>query len=251
MHTALAVAAALISMAFAMSTYERWLARRARHEAAWTAALAMFSVASLFLAAGAGLGWTEWTFRGFYLFGAVANVPFLATGTIYLLGGRRAGDRAVVGVALAVAFAAGVMATAPLTGAVPVRHIPQGSEVFGPLPRILAATASGAGALVVLGGALWSALRYRSGRMLAANLLIALGTLITGASGLLNSVLDEMDGFAITLVAGVAVLFAGFLVATAGPRPEPRTRRALGTGEPALPRPAAASARDDATHRSN
>lgn len=225
MHTALAVAAALISLAFAMSTYERWLARRVRHEAAWTAALAMFSVASLFLAAGAGLGWTGWTFRGFYFFGAIANVPFLATGTVYLLAGRRSGDRTLGAVALAVAFAGGVIATAPFTGALAVNEIPRGSEVFGALPRVLAASASAGGAIVVIGGALWSAMRYRSGRMLAANLLIALGTLITGASGLLNSVLDEMDGFAITLVVGVAVLFAGFLVATAGPR---RTRPALG-----------------------
>src|SRR4051812_23138160 len=61
-HTALAVAAALVALAFAMSTFERWLTRRRRHEFAWSVALAMFALASASLAAGAQLGWTGPTF---------------------------------------------------------------------------------------------------------------------------------------------------------------------------------------------
>jgi hypothetical protein len=72
---------------------------------------------------------------------------------------------------------------------------------------------------VIIGGAVGSAVRLahrRSTRRLAgANVLIALGTLILGAGGLLNSVLDEMDGFAISLVAGITVLFVGFLLTNA------------------------------------
>ena len=218
LHVALAVSATLVALAFSMSTYERWLAGRARHEAVWSVALAMFAVASAFLAAGAGLGWNDFTFRGFYFFGAIANVPCLAAGSVYLLASRKVADTTLGGVALAVAFAGGVVAVAPLTGPVPVDELARGSDVFGPLPRVLAAVSSGGGALVLLGGAVLSAVRYRRGRMLAANVLIALGTLITGASGLLNSVFDEMTGFAVTLVAGVSVLFAGFLVATTGRR---------------------------------
>src|SRR5437588_672718 len=85
------------------------------------------------------------------------------------------------------------------------RHdrLPQGSQVFGALPRVLAAVASGGGALVVFGGAAWSARRHRRGPRLWANVLIAAGTLILSASGLLNSVLDEMEAFAVTLAIGV------------------------------------------------
>lgn len=230
LHTALASAAALVALAFAMSTFERWLARRRPHELAWSVALAMFSLASGALAAGAALGWNGVTFRLFYLFGAIANVPFLALGTVYLLSRhRRRADLCAAGVALFFAFAAGVVAMAPFTGPVPREELARGSEVFGPLPRVLAASASGVGAVVVLAGALWSMARVRTGRVVAANLLIALGTLVTGASGLLNSVLDEMTGFAVTLVAGITLIFAGFLVATAASRPEPRR------AAPALP----------------
>ena len=231
LHTALASAAALVSLAFAMSTLERWLARHRPHELAWSVALAMFSLASFSLAAGATLGWSGVTFRLFYLFGAIANVPFLALGTVYLLGRRRTADACAVAVVVLFAFSAGVIAVAPFTAPLPRHELARGSEVFGPLPRVLAASASGIGALVVLAGAVWSAARVRTARMVAANALIAAGTVVTGASGLLNSVLDEMDGFAVTLVAGICLIFAGFLVATSAP-----ARPAAGGPAPALPR---------------
>ena len=216
MHTALAAAAALIALALACSTYERWLARKRRHELAWSLALGFFSIAAFALAAGAALGWNPVTFRLFYLFGAIVNVPFLALGTVYLLAGERRGDQVAAGVSLVCAFAAGIVLVSPLTGPVPIDELAQGSDVFGPAPRILAALASALGALVIFLGAVWSAYRYRRGRRLWSNVLIALGTVILSSSGLLNSVLDEMDGFAVTLVAGITVIYAGFLVATSG-----------------------------------
>jgi uncharacterized membrane protein YfcA len=217
LRLAVAVAAGLVAMAFSMSTYERWLAHHRRHELAWSIALALFALAATALAAGAAAGWNEATFRIFYLCGAVIDVPFLALGTIYLLSGPEAGDRWAAAIALFAAFAAGVIATAPFTHPLPRHELVQGSAVFGPLPRVLAGVASGAGALVVIGGALLSAVRTRRRRAVLSNGLIALGTLILGASGLLNSVVDAMTGFALTLLAGIVVLFAGFLVAVTAP----------------------------------
>jgi hypothetical protein len=214
LHAALAAAATLVALAFALCTFERWLARERPQELAWSLALAAFALASAALWAGVSLGWDGLTFRLFYLFGAIVNVPVLALGTVYLLGGRRRGHQWAMAVLVLSAFAAGVVAVAPFTGPLPRDELARGSEVFGPLPRVLAASASGVGALVLVLGALWSAIRVRRARLVTANGLIALGTLITGASGLLNSVLDEMTGFAVALVAGISVIFAGFLVAT-------------------------------------
>jgi hypothetical protein len=234
MQTALAAAAALVSLAFALSTWERWLDRRRRHEVAWSVALALFSVASIALAAGAAMGWDGPTFRAFYFFGAIANVPFLALGTVYLLGGTRTGDRVAIAVVVFTAFAAGAIAMAPFRAPVSAVELPRGSDVFGPLPRVLAIVGSGVSALVVFGGALWSAWRFRRGRMMIANALIAAGTAITGASGVLNSVLGEMEAFAVTLVAGIVVLFAGFLVATTAPS-RPRLQIVRSSRRSALP----------------
>jgi hypothetical protein len=220
LETAVASAAALVAFAFGLSTFERWLARRQRHELAWSAALVTFTVAAAALAAGAQGGWSGPVFRFFYLFGAIVNVPLLAVGTVYLLAGERAGDVAAVLVGLMCAFAAGVVVTAPFTGPLPVNELAQGSHVFGPLPRILAGVGSAGGATVIFAGAAWSAWRFRRsgapGRLLWSNVLIAAGTLILGASGTLNSVFGAMTAFAVSLLAGIVVIFAGFLVATAG-----------------------------------
>lgn len=218
-HLALAAAATLLALAFGLCTLERWLDRRKPHEAAWTAALFLFAAASAALWAGAAFGWNGLWFRLFYLFGAIVNVPYLALGTVYLLADRRVAQRVALGVHAFSCFSAGVLAVAPLTAPIRASTLPQGSDVFGALPRILAAVGSGVAAVVIVAGAAWSAVRLarrRSTRRLAlANILIALGTVILGAGGILNSVLDEMDGFAVSLVVGITVIFAGFLLTNA------------------------------------
>jgi hypothetical protein len=206
---AVAAAAAVIAFAFALSTFERWLAARRPQELAWSAALALFTLGALSLWLGATLGWAPWSFRLFYLFGAIVNVPVLALGSVYLVH-RRAGHLTAAVLAVGLGFAAGVMAIAPVGRIVP-DELPQGSDVLGALPRILAATCSAGGALAVFTIAVLSIVRRR--RVLG-NALIALGTLTLSASGLLNSVLGEMDAFAVTLTIGVSILFAGFLASS-------------------------------------
>lgn len=231
MEVAVAVAASLVAFAFALSTLERWLLRGRRHELAWSISLFQFSLAAAALAAGAGVGWSGPVFRAFFLFGAILNVPWLALGTVYLLGDSRRGDRVAAWLAVLSAFAAGVIVTAPFTNPLPGDRLVRGKEVFDVFPRLLAAVGSGLGATVVFAGALWSAVRLvRSApRLAVANVLIAGGTLILSASGLLNSLLGEMLAFSVTLAIGVCVLFGGFLVATSGP-PGARAR-ALAAGQ--------------------
>jgi len=226
LETSVAVAAAIVGVAFGLSTFERWLRARRPHELAWSAALAMFAVAAAALAVGAQAGWSGPVFRAFYLFGAIADVPVLALGTVYLLFGSRAGGRAAAGVGLFCAFAAGVVVMAPFLAPLPANQLAQGSKVFGPLPRVLAAVASAGGATIILAGAVGSAWRvWRSGaarRLLWSNGLIAVGTLVLGASGTLNSVFGAMTAFAVTLLVGITVIFAGFLVAATPARPDGR-----------------------------
>jgi hypothetical protein len=224
-QTSVAVAASLVALAFALFTFERWLARRRRYDLAWTVALGLFALAAAALAAGAQAGWSGGTFRVFYLFGAIVNVPVLALGTVYLLADRRAGDGAALGVALFCAFAAGVVVIAPFRAPLPVNQLAQGSKVFGPLPRVLAALGSAGGAIVIFGGAAWSArqavVKGAPRRLMWSNSVIALGTLILGASGTLNSIFGAMTAFAVTLLIGIVVIFTGFLLAAAGTRATP------------------------------
>lgn len=254
LHAALAAAATLISLAFALSTLDRYLARRKRHELVWTISLFLFAAGSASLWLAAALGWSEWTFKAFYLFGAIVNVPYLALGTVYLLARhQRTGDRWTAIVSMLAAFATGIVVAAPLTNPIASDVFPRGSEVFGFWPRFLAAVGSGIAATVIIVGALISAWRLgraslaarRSGsevrqlrpgalspaRLALANVVIAVGTLVLSAGGVSNSVLDAMDAFSVSLVVGIAVIFVGFLL-TNTPQPVPEWRWQPGT-EPA------------------
>lgn len=214
LDVSMAVAASLVGCGFAMSTFERWKMKKKRHELAWSAALGMFSVAAITMAYGAEVGWNGLAFRLFYLFGGVLNVPFLALGTVYLIKGERFGDKIAVSLLIFGALAAGIILFSPFTAPIPSNTIAQGSKVFGVAPRILAAVGSGLGATVIVVGALYSLVKVKVPRLKLSNSLIAIGTMVTGASGLLNSVADQMTAFSITLVIGITIIFAGFLIAT-------------------------------------
>ena len=213
---ALAAGATLVSLAFACSTFERWLVGRRPHELAWSVSLLMFALGSAALWAGAALGWEAWSFRTFYLFGGILNVPFLALGTVYLLAGPRIGDRVAVVLCLVGAFAAGVVAVAPLKVPVDPDHFPEGRELLGVMPRIFAGVGSGLAAMVIIAGALWSAiglLRRRGGvRLAVANLLIAAGTLLISGKALFEGFGDEELAFSAALASGITIVFVGFLL---------------------------------------
>ena len=223
-NAALAAAATLVALAFTLALGDRWLSRRRRHEGAWAFSMGLFTLASFALWVGVADGWTSVSFRAFYLFGAILNVPFLALGTVSLLAGERWGRWCGRGLALLGAFATGIVVEAPFRSSLASAGLPAGKELFGPAPRILAAVCSGVGSLVVIGGALWSAWRLWRGRrsvgaparprLALGNVLIAAGTGVLGASGTFSARLGAARSFAITLVVGVVVLFAGFLVAS-------------------------------------
>jgi hypothetical protein len=234
----LAFLATAVSSLFAQATLVRYTERRKPHELAWTIALSMFALASVALASGSTTGWDRGTFRFFYLMGAVLDVPWLALGTVYLMASPAVGRRVqwfLVGFS---GFAAGVLLTAPMH-TVAGDTIPVGKDVFGVLPRILAAAGSGTGAIVVFAGATWSVVRFlrakeRPGtrRMAAANALIAAGTLVLSAGGLVEGFVGHDEAFALSLAAGISVIYSGFLVAS-GQAHHEREVRATATATPA------------------
>lgn len=230
MNAALAVAATLVAVGFALSTLDRWLRRRRPHDLAWSVSLALFAVGAGALWWAQTVGWSLATFRLFYLAGAVLNVPWLALGTVYLLAGGRIGDRVRWWLVLFSGFSVGVVLFAPTRVAVAGTELPTGKDVFGVAPRVLAAVGSGVAAIVIIAGALWSVYRLArrrvpaaagvrrsassSGHLVVGNLLIAAGTLVLSASGTLAGRLGKDRAFSVTLLVGIVVLFAGFLVAS-------------------------------------
>lgn len=231
LNTALAAVSGLVSLAFGLATLDRWTRRRRPHELAWTVAMALFFIAAMSLWWAEARGWSAPSFRMFFAFGAVINVPWLALGTVYLLAGRRAGDVTMRALLVFSGFALGAVVMAPVSGAIEPDVLPTGKEHFGALPRVLAAVGSAVPAVVIFAGAAWSAWRVLRGanpaltsaavrnvtsarRLALGNVLIAAGAAVLSASGTFAGRLGADTSFAVTLSVGISVLFAGFLVAS-------------------------------------
>ena len=232
--TALAAAAALIALAFAGWTFERWLVRRRPQDLSWSLSLVMFFIGAAALAYGATAGWSGATFRVFYAFGAIINVPFLAAGQLQLQLRPHRSPAILWSVSLFCALAMGVVLASPLTAPISGTELPSGKAVFPAGPRVFAAVGSGVSALIVFVGTIVGIVALVRGRRRAADeptagssgtgrriaglSLLAFGTATLSASGTLNARFGEMRAFSITLTAGVTILFLGFLLTSTGPR---------------------------------
>ncbi len=219
------LAAGLIAVLFAAVLGRRFLQRRRAYLALWCLALVMYGAASFAVAAGAAVGWSRTLFEIYWTLGAVLNVPLLAAGEVLLLG-RDWRLHAAIWVVLAFVFA---YTTAVTRGAAvdPValaERLPSGKEVFGDgtpahrLPQLISIPSY----LVLVAGAAWSAWGMRGRPELRDRfvgiLLIAAGATVTAVAGSAFAAVGNLPAFSMSLLAGVAVMFAGFLRSIRVPR---------------------------------
>ncbi|MBI4728039.1 MAG: hypothetical protein HY775_00830 [Acidobacteria bacterium] len=219
------VVATLVSAVFSIALFRRFSRRRRLSELAWGVAMAEFAIASLAVAAGVSGGWDPTLYRLYWLFGALLNVPWLALGSIALLGRRPLTLLALVAVAAGTVWGivrvAGGTVNPFILG---VKDIPRGSFAWRPDPsvRTLASLYSiPAWAIVVLiailSGRRRGDVRPPVGRV-RANWTIAAGVTIVAAGGSALARLARGSVFSVTLAVGVAVMFVGFLMASRAPR---------------------------------
>jgi hypothetical protein len=229
MHWLLPAVAAAASAAFAVAVLRQYAARRRPYQLAWGVALTMFAVASLALLVGVTSGWTPLSFKVYYLFGAVLNVPWLALGTVELLAARATGRAYVAGLAVFTVLSLVLVVLARVDpGDLAGRLLPEGKEFLPAAVRVLAVLGNLVGTVIVVGGAVSSGLALRSRRDLRprfeGTVLIALGVLLAAGGGVF-AFLASSDKLALGLALGASVMYLGFRRASAPARaPLPTTR---------------------------
>lgn len=226
MDLAFAVIAAAVASAFAVELYISWRRRERLHAEVWALAFAAYALASWALAIGLAFGWSNLSFRLFYFFGGIANIPLLAVGSIALVVSEKAARRFLTPTLLWIVLGFFSTFLAPFVDPLPSGGIPEGSEVFDftfsidaltlPGPRVFAAVSGGVGTIVIIGLALVTIVRVaRSNRELAiANGLIILGTLAPALGGTLTA-LGESAALSLSLMVGITLLWFGYRKAVA------------------------------------
>jgi Na+/melibiose symporter-like transporter len=233
MEPAIAVAAAAVSTGFALNLIRDQIRRPRPHLAAYAGGIAMFAVATWALAISLAWQWTGLTYRAFFLFGAIINIPYLALGSMFLVVGRRSGHVMLWIVAAFTAISITLTATVPFARALPASGIPH--DIFPPIgegfgPRLLAAIGGGTGATLLVALGVVSVIRFwnKDRRVVWGNALIVAGTLAASSGGT-GLAIGEGAAFAISLLVAVTLIWGGHQLAsgrrlTRAPAPPPRPR---------------------------
>lgn len=229
----LALGSALVSGAFAVLVFRQFIGRRRAYQLAWGVGLALFALASAleYVSELAG-GWTEPLYRTYFALHPTL-VAVLGLGTIYLLANKKVGHAFLA--YILVIFAILLFFTA--TAVIAVSESEPGRILCGPEAevceqgRIVGGTAmpdsvrslsqlfTYPGAIALIGGAIYSWRKTRS----SYNLLIAVGAILMTIGGILTRYVSP-EFLYIFLLAGIAVMFGGFLRSlevSRAPSPEP------------------------------
>ncbi len=223
-----ALAATVISAAFAGTLWTQYRNRPRPYLLAWAVALSFYAIAALTEVVGAAGGWTPLLYRTYYYFGAIVLVGVLAMGTIYLLFPRFARPALWVLVVLAALGLAGILGATLQAADLQTHQVPGTDTIrfqggaFNAVAILMAALINSIGSLILIGGALWSAYAaWRRGgapSRVLANVLIAAGAFIVAGASSLTRLFHVYEVFYVGQAIGVLIMFGGFLAAQRAPR---------------------------------
>jgi hypothetical protein len=216
--------AALVSTIFAIQLLRQYAGRKRLPQLAWGIAMTMYALASLAVAGGISGGWDPTLYRVYYLFGALLNVPYLALGSVALLGKRALSALALLVVLAATVYAAAkVASTSTVASALATEQIPRGKDTWDDqsVPRLASIYSISAYVVVLLitfGTSARRAARLIGAEHARANRLIAVGVTVVAVGSTALTRVGRGSAFSIALAVGVVVMFLGFRMATRATR---------------------------------
>jgi len=206
--------AAVVGAAFAVVVGRQYLSRRKPYQAVWALALAMFGVAAAFEAAGQLAGWSDATYKGYYLFGGMLNVGWLGIGSLLLLVPARVGRVAVIVMALISLISVVAVLVSHTNPILLKAQVPARGAID--TPAVLPLVTNLGGSLLLIGGAAWSAWQsFRAGaprnRVLGLAVLAAGAFIVAGG----HSYAQTKGVYVLQPVSeavGIVAMFAGYAV---------------------------------------
>lgn len=214
----LPIVTTLVAVTFAAKLIVRYRERGGTHHLWWIVGMLTYAAGTLTESLTTLMGWHEPIFRAWYITGALLGGAPLAQGTVYLLMERRIANRLTLAVATLVIIAAVCVVLSPIDYAIVEPHKLTGRvlewqwvRLFSPFINLYAVT-------FLIGGAIFSALRYRRRKetyhRYVGNLLIALGALLPGIGGAFTR-FGHTEVLYVTELVGLLFIYAGFYFNTA------------------------------------
>ena len=220
----------LVTFAFVVSVFRRYLLRRGPHLLMWTIGLLWYGLGTLGEVI-LGLTFSGFVLKLWYLSGAMLTAAWLGQGTVHLLIRRRGVAWTLTGILTAVSLlAATLILLSPLTPAaasykVTVAISSQYKDILtrGGLTVLLTILLNIYGTLTLVGGAIYSVVIFWRKRVLfnrmIGNVLIAAGALAPAMGGSFVS-LGLPDLLYLSELIGVVLMYVGFIQATTAPARE-------------------------------
>lgn len=221
----------LVTFAFAVAVFVRYLRRRGPHLLLWTIGLLFYGIGTL------SEVWLAFFFNGlvlklWYLSGAMLTAAWLGMGSVHLLVRRGhlawilTGILTVLSILAAILVLSSNISSAASTYNVSGPISSQYQEILtrGGFTIALTILLNIYGTLTLVGGAVYSAFIFLRKRVLGnrmiGNILIAIGALAPAMAGSFVK-MGLVDGLYLSELIGVVLMYIGFIQATAGPANTP------------------------------
>ncbi len=218
MQIATALVAALVASWFAIEIGRDAVSRPRPHVTSYAIGVACFALATWALFSGIAFGWGEASYKVFFLFGALLNVPFLALGSAYLVAPGFA--RGLLALVVPFSFFSALVIlpqklaiTEFVAGEIPDRS---STFIYQTLPRVLAIISGAAGSTILIALAVVSIVRFwnKQRSIVAGSALIVGGTFSAASGGTLLGLGLGEAGFSISLLGAVVLIYLGYRTAS-------------------------------------
>ena len=204
----------IVSFIFAVTVLDQYFARRKPYQIVWAIGLFMYAISTFTEFWWNVYGHAEIIYRLWYLVGAVLVAAYLGQGTLYLVMRRKTAHiiMAVLGAATVYAVYRILSVNIDISGLTKLTGV-------GIMPTdiraIMTPIFNAFGTFALVGGAIYSIVIFLKRRILPhrvlANILIAVGAILPAVGGSLLSVGGNLNLFFIFELAGVIIMFIGFL----------------------------------------
>ena len=207
------LATTVVAMTFSVIVGRRYAVKGGTHLLWWSVGLFLYGVGTVTESLTTVFGWNEWVFRAWYITGALCGGAPLAQGSVYLLMGRRAANALAALLVTAIVAGSVFVILSPIRYDLVETHRLSGSVLGWHGVRLVSPFINSYAALFLIGGAIVSAMRYRSRpesrHKYVGNIFIAVGALLPGIGGTFTR-FGHVEVLYVTEFVGLLLIFAGY-----------------------------------------